>query len=59
MWLFVLSRVEVSFAYPFVALGFVLTAIMGRLFFQDSFSIEKAAGTALIILGVVLMSRSH
>ncbi|MBN8832233.1 MAG: EamA family transporter [Sphingomonadales bacterium] len=58
VWLFVLSRVQVSFAYPFVALGFVLTALFGRFFFQDTFSTAKIAGTLLIMAGVVVMARA-
>ena len=57
IWLFVLSKVEVSYAYPFVALGFVFTALLGRLLFHDEFSIYKVIGTLLIVGGVVVMAR--
>ncbi len=57
VWLLVLSRVQVSFAYPFVALGFVLTAVLGRLFFNDTFSAAKIAGTLLIMGGVIILAR--
>ena len=57
VWLLVLSKVEVSFAYPFVAIGFVLTAVLGRLVFHDTFTLSKLIGTALIMAGVVVMSR--
>lgn len=58
VWLLVLSKVQVSFAYPFVALGFVLTALLGRLFFHDTFSVAKIIGTLLIVGGVIVMARS-
>jgi multidrug transporter EmrE-like cation transporter len=57
VWLLVLARVEVSLAYPFVALGFVFTAVLGRLIFQDSFSVAKILGTLLIMAGVVMLAR--
>ncbi|WP_223557108.1 hypothetical protein [Pseudomonas sp. BF-R-01] len=57
VWLMVLSKVQVSFAYPFVALGFVLTAVLGRLVFNDTFSAAKVIGTLLIMSGVVVMAR--
>ncbi len=57
VWLLVLSKVEVSFAYPFVALGFVLTALFGRVFFHDTLSLAKIVGTLLIMTGVVVMAR--
>lgn len=57
VWLLVLSRVEVSFAYPFVALGFVFTAVLGRVVFGDAMSAAKIVGTLLIMGGVVVMAR--
>lgn len=58
LWLFVLARFEVSFAYPFVALGFVITALAGWLLFDDTMSTSRALGTLLICAGVVLVARS-
>ena len=58
VWLLVLARVQVSFAYPFVALGFVLTALLGRMAFHDTFSAGKIIGTLLIFAGVIVMGRS-
>ena len=58
VWLLVLARVEVSFAYPFVALGFVFTAVLGKLVFNDSFSAAKIGGTLLIMAGVVVLAKS-
>jgi multidrug transporter EmrE-like cation transporter len=57
-WLAVLSRVEVSFAYPFVAVGFVVTMLCGWLLMGDAMSVQRVAGTLLIAGGVVLVARS-
>jgi drug/metabolite transporter (DMT)-like permease len=58
LWLGVLSRTEVSQAYPFVGLGFVFTAIIGWLLFGDALGPPRIAGIGLIILGIVMVSRS-
>lgn len=58
VWLLVLARVPVSTAYPFVAVAIVLTGLLGRLVFHDSFSAAKLAGSALIVGGVVLLARA-
>lgn len=58
VWLLVLQKIPVSTAYPFVALGIVLTAIAGRLVFDDPFSAAKIAGTLLIVGGVVVLARA-
>lgn len=57
VWLFVLSRVQLSIAYPFVALGFVFTALLARFVIGESFTFYKIVGTALIITGVLVLAR--
>jgi multidrug transporter EmrE-like cation transporter len=58
VWLLVLSKVEVSLAYPFVALGFVITAVVGRIAFHETLSATRIAGIVLICGGVALLARS-
>jgi drug/metabolite transporter (DMT)-like permease len=58
LWLGVLSRAELSQAYPFVGLSVVITAAMGWLIFADAMSVTRIAGIALIVAGVVLVGRS-
>ena len=57
-WLAVLSRVDLSFAYPLLALGYVVTALLSRLLFAEAISPTRWAGIAVICLGVVLVSRT-
>ncbi|MBS0639449.1 MAG: SMR family transporter [Acetobacteraceae bacterium] len=57
LWLGVLSKTEVSLAYPFVGLGFVFTALIGWLLFGESLTLMRIAGIALIIAGIVVISR--
>ena len=58
LWLAVLARAELSQAYPFVGLSFVLTAAMGYFLFADALTLGRIAGIALIVAGVVLVGRS-
>lgn len=58
LWLLILARTELSYAYPFVSLGFVVTAVYGWQFLQEPLSATRVAGIALIMAGVVLVSRS-
>lgn len=55
IWLFVLSRTPLSSAYPFVALGIVVTVIAGRLTFGEPLTIAKLAGVGLIATGILLV----
>ena len=58
IWLLVLSKVDVSMAYPFVGLGFIMTMLLGWFFLQESIGPARISGTLLIAVGVVLISRS-
>jgi multidrug transporter EmrE-like cation transporter len=56
-WLYVLTRVDVSRAYPFVGLGFIGTMLFAHFFLQEPITIQKLTGTLLIVAGVVLLAR--
>mgnify|MGYP000010997486 CR=1 FL=1 len=58
LWLTALGRVELSQAYPFVGIGFVLTTIAGWWIFGDQISVQRATGIALVVGGIVLVARS-
>ena len=57
-WLFVLQRTPLSLAYPFVALGFVATALIGAAVFGETLSIVRMTGVGLIMLGCVIVAQS-
>lgn len=58
VWMYVLSKLDVSKAYPFVGLGFVLTMFFGYFFLNEPITTMKFTGTLLIVAGVVLISAS-
>ena len=58
VWLFVLSRADVSFAYPFLGLAFVMTTALGVVFLGEHVSALRMIGTALVIGGLVLVAMS-
>lgn len=58
LWLFVLARVDVSYAYPFVGLGFLLTMLFAVLFLQEPVKLIRLIGTIFVVIGVVMVSRS-
>ena len=58
IWLLVLARVEVSYAYPFLSVGYVVVTLMGYYIFQENLSWMRAIGIAVVIVGVVVLSRS-
>jgi len=58
VWLLVLSRVEVSYAYPLLSVGYIVTACAGWLFFGENMSITRLLGIVVICFGVWLITRS-
>lgn len=57
LWLGVLAKVDVSIAYPFVGLGFILTALFGVFLLGEAFSVIRLVGTCLVVLGIILVTQ--
>jgi len=57
-WLLALSRVDLSFAYPFASLSYVLMLIASWQLFKEDISVMRILGTCVICAGVVLISLS-
>jgi drug/metabolite transporter (DMT)-like permease len=58
VWLIVLAKAEVSYAYPLISLGYVFTAILGWSLLGEQVSFARMAGILNICLGVFLIARS-
>lgn len=55
LWIIVLSQEELSFAYPLIALGYVLTAILSKFLFNENLTLFRILGIAFIALGAYLI----
>ncbi len=58
VWLLVLAKTEVSYAYPLISLGYVFTAILARVLIGESVSLTRMTGIMVICVGVFLVARS-
>jgi drug/metabolite transporter (DMT)-like permease len=58
VWLIVLAKAEVSYAYPLISLGYVFTAILARALFGEAVTVTRMAGILITCLGVFLIARS-
>ena len=58
LWIIVLSKVNVSLAYPFLSVGYVVTAVLAYLIFKEPLTVQKIFGIAIICLGVVILTYS-
>ena len=57
VWLHVLSRLPLSVAHPLVSVGYVISVGIGVVILKEALTPLRIVGVALIILGVVAVSR--
>jgi uncharacterized membrane protein len=56
VWLVVLSKVSLSFAYPFASLTYVLIILFDRLILKQQVPAARWIGVALIISGILVVA---
>lgn len=57
-WLYALSKVDLSFAYPFLALSYVFVLLFAWIFLGETVSMLRVIGVLVICLGIYLVARS-
>ena len=56
-WMAAMTKFDISFAYPFMSLSFVLVLILGAVLLAEPVTRGKVAGIALIMAGIWLSTR--
>jgi drug/metabolite transporter (DMT)-like permease len=56
LWVWVLSFTPLSRAYPFVAIAFALTPLVGAVAFGEPLSARAIVGIVVVALGLVLIA---
>ncbi len=55
LWLFILSRVELSLAYPIQSLAYIIAVFGAYWLFNEPLSVAKIVGCLLILAGVIFI----
>ena len=55
-WMAALTRLPLSYAYPFTCLTFVMILILSSMFFHEPITLGKTLGVAFIIGGIIISS---
>lgn len=55
--LYVLSKVELSFAYPFLSLAYVAVAVFAYFVFREDLNAWRIAGIGFICVGTILIAQ--
>jgi len=58
LWLFVISKIKLSVAYPITSLNFVLVIIASYYFFDEKLSSFQYVGILLIIVGIFALAKA-
>ena len=58
VWIIGLSRVDVTIAYPMLSIGYVVNALGAWYFLGEAVSAQRLLAIAIIIVGVVQLTRS-
>ena len=58
LWIMVLSRVPLSYAYPLLALNYVLVVAISAWFLGESVSAQRWVGVGVIMLGFLIAATS-
>lgn len=58
VWLLVLSRTDVSIAYPMISLGYIVSAVAAYFFLGEHVTLMRMTGIFIILFGVFLVVRS-
>lgn len=58
VWLIVLAKAEVSYAYPMISLSYVFTAILAWHLLGENVTVTRLVGIFVTCLGVIIIARS-
>jgi multidrug transporter EmrE-like cation transporter len=56
-WLAAMTKFELSYAYPFMSLAFVLVMIFSVFLFHETVTAPKVLGLLLIMIGIIVTTR--
>ena len=58
LWLGAMSTLDVSFMYPLLSLGYIVTAILALVFIGENITLLRWAGIVVIIAGCFMITKS-
>ncbi|HBQ25975.1 MAG TPA: cation/cationic drug transporter [Syntrophomonas sp.] len=58
VWIFAISKVQLSIAYPMVASGYVLVVLLSYLLLHEPLSSLRVLGLMTIVAGVIIIANS-
>ena len=57
-WMIAMTKFDISYAYPFTTLGFVLVFLFSIFLFHEPLTWQKTIGLFFIVAGIIISSKS-
>jgi drug/metabolite transporter (DMT)-like permease len=58
VWIYALSKVDVSTAYPMLSIGYIVTVLIGWKMLNETITPMKIFGVVVIMIGVIIVARN-
>ena len=58
LWLGALSTLNVSFMYPLLSLGYIITAVIALIFLKENIALLRWVGIVVVIIGCFFIGRA-
>ena len=56
-WMAAMTRLDLTYAYPFMSLAFVIVMAFSVLFLNEPLSMQRILGTLMVVAGLIVMTR--
>lgn len=57
-WMLALTKFQLSYAYPFTGLIYLFVLVAGYWVFRDNITVGRVVGTAVVLLGTIIIVRA-
>ena len=57
-WLIALSRRDLSYVYPFIALTFIIVLLASKFLFNEDLPMLRIFGTLIVVFGILVIVRT-
>ncbi len=58
VWLMILSRVQLSYAYPLLSMGYILVVALSYFIFKEPVTWLRFGGVLVIVAGVIMVTHN-
>jgi drug/metabolite transporter (DMT)-like permease len=58
-WMAAMTKLNLSYAYPFMSVSFILTIVLSGFIFHEPITLNKIIGAIFIVIGIIVATRTY